>query len=278
MTTYKQFALTVVFWAVIWLAISLAMFEGGHQMRAKAPIYEERITSLDDRVGVFLSAHGVQSTKYSIKNLYSHERIFEFVRGELPNVIGFFSDRLLVFLLGLGFLIEMAQLDSAKSGLLARKLVYYGRDTQRFISISARTAAINAMANLVLLVVLGVDFAVIWCFLYFFLAFIPSIGFVIALVPPILIALLMLGWKRALLVGGGLICTQMMGDYVINPMLMKKGQHVSFLDEIMLSLLIWSHLPGPAGALLAMPLTLAVRRFMEKPFTEEEGALAEAPG
>jgi hypothetical protein len=43
------------------------------------------------------------------------------------------------------------------------------------------------MANLLLLVVLGVDFAVI------FLAFIPSITFVIALVPPVLIALLMLG-------------------------------------------------------------------------------------
>ena len=106
-------ALTVVFWAVIWLALSLTMYEAGHKMVAKAPIYEERITNLDDRFGVFLSAHGVQSTKYSIKNLYSHERIFEFVRAELPNVIGFFSDRVLVFLLGLGFLVEMAHLDSA---------------------------------------------------------------------------------------------------------------------------------------------------------------------
>jgi len=93
-----------------------------------------------------------------------------------------------------------------------------GKDTQRFITLSARTSAIIAMANLVLLIALGVDFAVVWCFLYFFLAFIPSIGFLFSLVPPVLLAFLMLGWKRALLVGRpGLIFTQMMGDYVIKP-------------------------------------------------------------
>jgi AI-2 transport protein TqsA len=180
-------------------------------------------------------------------------------------------------LLSIIFLIEVTYSDNAKADPLARKLVYYGMDVQRFIAISSQTGAIITMANLVLLVVLGVDFAVVWCFLYFFLAFIPSIGFVIALVPPSLIALLMLCWKRALLVTGGLIFTQMMGDYVISPMLMKKGLHVSFL-EIMLSLVMWGSLLGPAGAILAMPLTLALRRFIQKPYTEGEGALAQAPG
>jgi predicted PurR-regulated permease PerM len=156
-------------------------------------------------------------------------------------------------------------------------LLYYGKDTQRFVSLAARTSAIVAMANLVLLFAVGVDFAIIWCFLYFFLSFIPSIGFLIALVPPVLIAFLMLGWKKALLLTGGLIFTQMMGDYVINPMIMKKGLHVSFL-EIMLSLVIWSFLLGLPGAILAVPLTLAVRRFNDKTFAEREDTLAQAPG
>jgi predicted PurR-regulated permease PerM len=56
------------------------------------------------------------------------------------------------------------------------------------------------LANLLLLWVLGVDFPLLWCFLYFFLQFIPSIGFLIAMVPPALVALLMLDWKIALLV------------------------------------------------------------------------------
>ena len=136
---------------------------------------------------------------------------------------------------------------------------------------------VNALANLVLLVVLGVNFPVIWCFLYFFLHFIPNLGFLISLVPPSLMALLMLGWKRALLVTGGLILTEMLGDYVVKPMLMRKGLHVS-LFEITLSLMVWGFLLGPAGAILAVPLTLALRRYIERPLTEGESGLAQLPG
>ena len=269
-------ALTVVLWAVIWVAIWVALFEAGHQFMAKLPIYEERIRSLNGHVAVFLSAHGIQSAHNSVKSLYDYNRIVELARATLPPLTGFFSDRLVDFLLGLGFLMEMTYLESDKPGPFARKLVYYSTDVQRFVALTAQTGAINALANLVLLAVLGVDFAFVWCILYFFLQFIPSIGFVIALVPPSLMALLMLGWKRALLVAGGLFVTQMVGDYVVKPMLMKKGLNISFL-EIMLSLVIWGFLLGLVGALLSIPLTLALRRFIERPFTEGEGALAQAP-
>ena len=269
--------LTAVFVAIFYLATSVVLIEAGFQLRTKLPIYEQRITSLDNQVGTFLSARGVQANKYSVKNLYNYDLIFDFVRAEFPTVIGLISDRLLISLLIILFVIEMTNMESAKTSLFGRKLLYYGKDTQRFITLSARTSAIIAMANLVLLIALGVDFAVVWCFLYFFLAFIPSIGFLFSLVPPVLLAFLMLGWKRALLVAAGLIFTQMMGDYVINPMLMKKGLHISFL-EIMLSLVIWSFLLGPAGAFLAVPLTLAVRRFNNMTFLEKEDTLAQAPG
>jgi AI-2 transport protein TqsA len=269
--------LTAILWAGIWIVTSFALFEAGHRLMAELPIYEERISSLYGRVTVFLSAHGIQSTHNPVKNLYDYDRIVEFARAMVPALIGFFSDRLMVYLLGLGFLIEMTCLDSGKSGPFARKLVYYSKDVQRFITISAQAGAIIALANLVLLAVLGVDFALVWCFLYFLLQFIPNIGFVIALVPPSLVALLMLGWKRALLVAAGLILTQMAGDYVVRPMLMKKGLNISFL-EIMLSLVIWGFLLGPAGAILAIPLTLTLRRAIERPFTEAEGALGQSPG
>ena len=40
----------------------------------------------------------------------------------------------------------------------------------------------------------------LWSVLYFLLQFIPSMGLLIAIVPPALLALLTLGWKRALFV------------------------------------------------------------------------------
>lgn len=209
--------------------------------------------------------------------MYSSDRIIEFARMILPTMIGLFSDRLLISLLSLIFLIEMADPEDSTTGPLARNLAYYGGDVQAFIAISAKTGAINAIANLVILIALGVDFPVVWCFLYFFLHFIPNVGFLISLIPPTLMALLMLGWKRALLVLGGLILTEMLGDYVVKPMLMIKGLHVSLL-QIMLSLMVWGFLLGPAGAILAIPLTLALRRFIERSLTAAQPSLPPAPG
>ena len=85
--------------------------------------------------------------------------------------------------------------------------------------------------------------------------------------------LLMLGWQRALLVVGGLILTQMISDYVIQPMLMKKTLHVSFL-QVTLSLIIWGFLLGPTGGVLAVPLTMSIKKYIENPLREGKPALA----
>ena len=269
--------LTVAFVATIYLVVSIALLEAGFQLREKLPMYVEHFRTLHERLAAFLGTHGIHSAQLSLKNMYSSDRIMEFARMILPTVIGLFSDRLLISLLSLIFLIEMADPEGAESGPLARNLAYYGGDVQAFITISAKTGAINAMANLVILVALGVDFPVVWCLLYFFLHFIPHVGFLVSLVPPTLMALLMLGWKRALLVLGGLILTEMLGDYVVKPMLMIKGLHVSLL-QIMLSLMVWGFLLGPAGAILAIPLTLALRKYIESPLLKTEPAAAQAAG
>jgi len=265
-------ALTVTLYAGVYTAISLVLLEAGRLVIAKLPIYQERISSLQGQLAVFLSAHGFQSTNESVKNLYDSSRLVGFAEEMLPLLITFFSDRLVVFLLGLGFLIEMTYLDSSKSSLFGRKLVYYSKDVQRFITISAQGGAINALVNLALLAALGVDLAFVWCFLYFFLQFIPNIGFVIAIVPPSLMALLMLGWKKALLVVVGLFLTQMLVDYTVKPILMNKGLHVSFL-EIMLSLVVWSFLLGLPGAIMAIPLTVSIRKAIERPYGSEKASV-----
>ena len=86
----------------------------------------------------------------------------------------------------------------------------------------------------------------------------------------------MFGWTRALLVAGGFVLINILQDYVISPILMKKGVDVSFL-EILLSLIFWTFLLGPAGAILAVPLTLVLRKFIERLSSNQLGSkLAEA--
>ena len=254
--------LTVTFLFVLHFVLSTALVEAGLRMRERLPVYEEHLRGMYEHVTVFLSTHGFQSAPL-LKDLYSTDRILELSKMILPGMISLISDRFLIALLAISFLAEMAESEGPRATRLAKGLAYYGGDVQRFIAISAQTGGINALANLVILVALGVDFAVVWCFLYFFLHFIPNLGFLLSIIPPSLVALLTMGWKRALLVTGCLILTEMLGDYVLKPMLMIKGLHVSMM-EIMLSLIVWGFLLGPAGAILAIPLTLVLRRFIDK--------------
>jgi AI-2 transport protein TqsA len=55
---------------------------------------------------------------------------------------------------------------------------------------------------------------------------------------------------------------------------MAAGLNISFL-AIMLSLLFWGWVLGPAGAILSVPLTLAVRRFAQQ--FDANGASLPAP-
>ena len=189
-------SLSVALLALLYLIFSVGLFEAGFKMRERLPIYEEHFASLYHQLVVFLSAHGIESSALSSTNFYSSERIVTFISFFLPKVVGLFSDRVLVGILSLIFLSEIAESEGIATTPLGRRLLYYGKDVQRFIVISAGTGAIIALANLVLLIALGIDFPVLCCVLYFVLQFIPSIGFLIAIVPPALLALLTFGWKK----------------------------------------------------------------------------------
>ena len=262
-------AITVTLVGIAYIVISLMLAETGVHLRAKLPGYEEHFKALFDRVTTFLSARGINLDSLTTSTKPNAQRIVGMARTVLPSVIGIFANRLLISLLSLLFLAEMTEHDESKRGPLARSLAYYGGDVQGFIVVMAQTGAITALANLVLLIAIGVDFPVLWCVLYFFLHFIPDVGIAISIVPPALLALITLGWKQALLVVAGLILTNSLADYVLKPRLMKKELHLSFL-EIMLSLIIWGFLLGPWGGVLAIPLTLALRRFIAKYSAEDE--------
>jgi AI-2 transport protein TqsA len=258
------------------------LYESVARMTARVPVYHERFMSLFEKLIAFANTHGMHSASLSATKLSTSDQILDVGRVILRQAGSIVGDSLLVSVLAWILLLEMTVETGSEKSALAEKLAYYGGGVQRYIGISAGTGIITALANLVVLIALGVDSPVLWCVLYFFLHFIPNVGFVFALIPPSLLALLMLGWKRALLVVGGLIVSQMLTDYGLTPVLMKKGVHISFL-EIMLSLMFWGFLLGPAGAILAIPLTLTLKKFIERVSSDNtfdgysEGMTAVAP-
>jgi len=264
-------ALTLALWIVIQVALSLELGETVIHMRLKLPVYEEHLRIVVGHVEAFVRARGYDLASVSSSAQATPARIVEFVESILPGVIGLVSDRILVGLLSLLFLIEMAEHDESKMRSIGRALAHYGGNVQGFLVVMAKTGAITALANFVLLLLVGVDFPGLWCVLYFFLHFIPDVGILISVIPPTLIALLMLGWKSALLVLGGILFFNAFADYVLKPKLMRKAVDVTLL-EVTLSLMVWGFLLGAWGGLLAIPLTLSVRKFLAEFSAMQEDA------
>jgi predicted PurR-regulated permease PerM len=238
------------------------------RVAAKLPIYEQRLASLYEQVTVYMGAQGVDTPILSVKNVLTPERLREATRVVLPEAGEIISNGLLISLLAFLFIMEMAEEIGVKRGALAERLAQYGSGARSYVTVTAKTAGINALINLLFLLVMGVDTPVVWAFLYFFLDFIPTLGFIIALLPPTFVTLLMFGWHRALLVACGLILSNVIIDNLVTPIFMKQAVEISFL-EVTLSLVVWTFLLGLTGAILAIPLTLGLKKFIAQGLGEE---------
>jgi AI-2 transport protein TqsA len=259
----RAIALTTVAALAFGLYVLLSLDLATVRIAEKLPTYELRLAGLYEQLTISMSTHGIVAPSLSVKNVFTPERFREIARVVLPEAGVIISDGLLIFLLAFLLLVAMVEDIGSAQGPLAEKLAYYGSDAQRYVALTAKTAGINTVLNLTFLIVMGVDTPVVWSFLYFFLDFIPTVGFIVALVPPTFVTLLMYGWKRALFVACGLILTNLIVDNVVTPIFMKQAVDISFL-EITLSLVGWAFLLGITGAILAVPLTLALKKFIEK--------------
>ena len=113
------------------------------------------------------------------------------------------------------------------------------------------------------LMIIGVDFAILWGFLAFLLNFIPNIGSAIAAVPAVLIALVQLGPGPAVLTAILYIVVNTIIGNVIEPKLLGKNLGLSVL-VVFLSLIFWGWVFGTAGMLLAVPLTMTIKLILDQ--------------
>jgi AI-2 transport protein TqsA len=248
----------------------------------KLPSYQADLTTLRDNVIGFLAGRGWDLSKIKSLDIFSPSHLIQLtssVLGGLGQLVG--NTLLLIFLIAI-FLFEFAATErSAANGekspvSFLSRMQSASRDVKRYVAIVGGTGLIQAIAMVILLQILGVDFAVTWGVLFFLLNFIPAVGFLLALIPPAIVGFLQSGWVTALLVAVGYWAINFVGDNILKPKFLKKGLDVSIM-VILLSLLFWNWVLGAVGAILAVPLTLAIKNLFEQ-IASEPLCPAESPG
>ena len=141
----------------------------------------------------------------------------------------------------------------------------------RYLGIKTATSAATGVAAGLCCWLLGVDFPVLWGLMAFLLNYVPTIGSILAAVPPILLATVQFGFGRALGVTTGYLAINMIIGNVIETRVMGRGLGLSTLIVFM-SLVVWGWVFGPVGMLLSVPLTMIIKIALES--YEDTRALA----
>ncbi|MDR1916589.1 MAG: AI-2E family transporter [Synergistaceae bacterium] len=114
------------------------------------------------------------------------------------------------------------------------------------------------------LYMLGVDFALPWGILAFFLNFIPTLGSIAASIPPILIAIVQFypDMIPAVLTFLALIAIQFTIGNILTPKIMGDALDLSPI-VILISLMFWGIIWGISGALISVPITAMIKIICE---------------
>lgn len=129
--------------------------------------------------------------------------------------------------------------------------------TVAYFGIRTRLNFVTGIGVTIWLLVLGVDYALLWGLLTFILSYVPYIGMFVATIPPTILAFAEFDPVRAVLVVLGAFAMNVLIENILGPSYTGKKLSLS-PSFVFISFFIWGWLLGPVGALLSMPITVTL--------------------
>lgn len=149
---------------------------------------------------------------------------------------------------------------SAKAPVLAR-ISHLNSGIRRYYVVNASFGAIVAVIDGFALLWLGVPAPLVWAILAFVTNFVPNIGFVLGLIPPAVLAFVVGGWPMLLAVIAIYSVVNVVLQVLVQPKFVSDAVDLS-LTLSFFSVIFWTFVIGPLGAILSIPLTLFVRALV----------------
>jgi AI-2 transport protein TqsA len=245
---------------------------------AKLPFYQERLltfqTDMKGWIEPLVDRLGIPNPLESIFSSFSPNTALELAGNTLSRLGGVLSNSFLILLTVIFILAEAASFPRKLSDVLSnpeRDLPYFARfaeNVNRYIAIKTTVSAATGFVVTAMLWLLGVDFPILWGLLAFLLNYVPTIGSIIAAVPPVLLTLIQISPGAATGVALGFLAINIIMGNAIEPRFMGRGLGLSTL-VVFLSLVVWGWILGPVGMLLSVPLTMTAKIALEaNPDTE----------
>ncbi|MRS16355.1 AI-2E family transporter [Enterobacteriaceae bacterium RIT691] len=281
----RPLAITLVVFVMLCVLTALfgVLAASSSEFVAMLPKYNKELThkilALQDALP-FLHMH--MSPERMLQRMDS-EKIMTFATALMTQLSGAMASIVLLVMTVVFMLFEVRHVPYKMRFALANPQIHIAglhralKGVSHYLALKTFVSLLTGLVVWVGLVLMGVQFALMWGVLAFLLNYIPNIGSVISAIPPMIQALLFNGWYECLLVGGLFLAVHMVLGNILEPRLMGKRLGMSTL-VVFLSLLVWGWLLGPVGMLLSVPLTSVCKIWMETTAGGSKLAILLGPG
>lgn len=247
---------------ILLLVFALVMLSAVTQLDEKLPVYEQNLGELASKIQDWFARYDIDVGTLT-GDILSPGNILSAAKMLLSSMAGIFGNLfwlvlIFAFMIAEAYAIPARIADIHMDRRFAHSFVNFVDVTKTFLFTKGWLSAIMAVVSALIYWAFGVDFALVWGFLFFLLSFVPNIGFVLSVIPPFLLTLLESGFTRAAVVVVVIVVANGVVDNVIAPRIMSKSVGLSSLT-VFLSLLFWGWALGGLGALMSVPLTLMVK-------------------
>jgi predicted PurR-regulated permease PerM len=209
-----------------------------------------------------------QKERFSLLNVIQVNTLMHYTTSAVAGLLNFVTYFFLVAVLVIFMLLEAAQLpQKVKEAFAGRDLSneYFDKiaaDTWNYTKIKTIVSFLTGAATAAGLWFLGVEYALLWGILMFFLNYIPNIGQFIAGVPPVLLALVDQGAGTAAAAAVWITLVNTAFGYGVELRYLGEGLGISSL-VVLISLVFWGWLLGPVGMFLSAPLTMVLKIVLQ---------------
>ena len=259
---------TLVLDVILVLAIVWLIIQSVDNLVASLPEYEQRFTEIEQSVDGALDNLGIDAGALAGDTAADPRGLIEVAAGFAAGLAAGLSNWGLIVITAIFFLVEATSMPRKVESIthgnpdpVVTEFVNVSGGLRQYMIINAGVGAMAAVLNTILLAIVGVEGAVLWGVLSFFLSFVPSIGFLISVIPPAIMALVQFGWETALIVVVLYIIINFLVDNVIKPKFIQEGVNISVLVTFV-SLIVWGWVLGPIGAILAVPMAIIIQTVL----------------
>ncbi len=247
------------------------------------PDYQVRLKEMTGSLAAWLDNRGIHVSAEVVSAYMDPAKAMKMAANILSSMGGLLTNGFLILITVIFLMLEAASFPGkwrAARSNAEDSLGHFNAaisNINQYMGIKTLTSLATGIAIAVWLIILGVDYPLLWGLLAFLLNFVPNIGSIIAAVPAVLLALVQLGVGSALLTGIGFLVVNVVIGTFLEPRFMGKGLGLSTL-VVFLSLVFWGWILGPVGMLLSVPLTIAIKIALDSNANTRWMAVMLGPG